>query len=319
MEILLLLLPIIVLIFVLIKSANLVEESFVFLAKKLKLNEVFVGFAILGILTSLPEISVAIQASQEAPTLSLGNLFGAQVVLLTLVIGLSAIKYRGIKLQKRFKEKEIITGLILIFLGVSTTFDFYISVLEGVFLIFMYAMYILYLNKALNGSSTKKHVKINIKKLFHLFIKSFVGVFFLIIASKYIVDLSQNLAVALLIPTSIIGVLLLGFGTNVPELGVLFTAKKEDGKEENLILGNFLGSASANVGILGLLAILSGGFSINNHLDLIPTLTILTLTLILFGIASWSGKVISRVEGFVLIGLYISLLIVEYLTLSKII
>ncbi len=319
MELGVIILGLVVLIFILVRSAGLVEESFVFLAKKLKLNEVFVGFAILGVLTSLPEISVAIQSSQEVPTLSLGNLFGAQAVLLTLIVGFSAIKYRGIKLQRRFREKEIITGLGLISLGVISVIDFRLTVVEGIFLLFTYVLYILYLNKALNGNALKKHVKVNIKKLLHLLVKSFIGIFLLIIASKFIVDLSSELALLLLIPPSIVGVLLLGFGTNLPELSVLLTSKREDNDSENLLLGNFLGSACANVGILGILAILSGGFNINNGVELTPTLTILTISIILFGVASWTGKTITKLEGFVLMGLYSSLLIVEFLVLAKII
>lgn len=295
---------------ILVKSAELVEGSFVFLSRKLHVSEFFTGFVVLSIITSLPEISISVLSSQELPELSVGNLIGATTVLLTLVIGLSAVKYGKLEFKSRFQEKEVLMGVGLITFMVISILDKYISITEGIALLGGYFIFIAYLNRKFNQVALKKHANINIKKLSRLIGKASIGIVLLLISSSMTVKLAESLALILSISPAVIGVLVLAIGTNLPELTILAISKKNRDNEA-LALGNFFGSACVNPGILGLLAIMAGGVKIDSFIAIIPSTVILLLTLIMFGVATWTGKKVSRTEGFMLTGLYIALLITE--------
>ena len=68
------------------------------ITKFLKLSEFITGFVLLGIGTSLPELFVGItSAIKKTPAISLGNIIGANILDLTLVIGIPILVSRGLK------------------------------------------------------------------------------------------------------------------------------------------------------------------------------------------------------------------------------
>jgi cation:H+ antiporter len=131
----------------------------------------------------------------------------------------------------------------------------------------------------------------------------------LIVASSYVVQLSESLASIIGVTESLIGILILAVGTNLPELTIMLTSKGDE--EEKLALGNLFGSACVNAGILGLLSVLAGGFEIKDFESIVTGIVILALALILFTYFSWTGRKIDRFEGFLLIGLYVAMIITE--------
>lgn len=317
MEILLLIGIIIFFLVLLVKSAELVEGAFVFLARKIHISEFFIGFVVLSIITSLPEMSISVLSSQDIPELSIGNLIGASTVLLTLVIGLSAIKYKTLIFKGRFSEKEVVMGIGLIASMILVLWDKYISVDEGLLLLGGYLFYVFYLNHKFNKDIIKKNSSLNIHKLFHSFGRAGIGIIILLISSSIIVRSASHLAGLLSISPALIGLLLLAIGTNLPELTILFISKQNVG-DQKLALGNIFGSACVNPGILGLLAVLAGGVKVDSFISIVPSLVILSFTLVLFGIATWTGRQVTRFEGILLISLYISLIIAELLIILHI-
>jgi len=316
MEVLILIGLIFFFLLLLVKSAELVEGAFVFLARKIHISEFFIGFVVLSIVTSLPEISIAILSSQEVPELAIGNLIGATTVLLTLVIGLSAVKYGKLEFKGKFSEKEVLIGIAIIASMIVVLLDRFISVAEGFLLLGSYGAYIIYLNQKFNYNNLKKHLSLNVKKLYRSIGSAGIGIVLLLISSSMIVRFASQLATILDIPPAIIGILLLAIGTNLPELTILFISKNTKG-DEALALGNFFGSACVNPGILGLLAILAGGVRISNFVALVPAIAILCCTIILFGIATWTGRKVTRLEGLLLISLYLALIISEFIIIVR--
>src|SRR3989344_2094838 len=68
------------------------------ITKFLKLSEFVTGFILLGIGTSLPELFVGINSAfNKTPAISLGNIIGANILDLTLVIGIPILVSRGLK------------------------------------------------------------------------------------------------------------------------------------------------------------------------------------------------------------------------------
>lgn len=308
---LLLFLGISILLAILIKSARTLEKEFEHIALGFKLNPFFLGFVVLGFVTSLPEISIAIFSSNKDPSLSMSNLIGATVILLTLLIGGGLLKFGDYEFKRRFSETDVRAGLLLISFIIISLLDRRISVFEGVILIVLYIIYVLHLSHKLNRR------KINLnglakKSFFRNFFVGLGSALILVTAAYFIVQGAIALANNLGISVSLIGIFVLAFGTNLPEITILLTSKPTL-SEKSFAIGNFFGSAVINTGIVGMLAIFSGGFEITNFSAFIPGIVILLFTLVLFAYFSWTGKKLSRNEGYLLIAVYVALVISEIL------
>src|SRR3972149_692265 len=106
---------------VLIAAALVLARSSVFLidkltaiAVKLRVSEYLVGFVIMAVATSIPELIVGILAALENdPNLSLGNVVGSNIANMSLILGLAALIAGGVRVQIQVRNREMIfTDLI---------------------------------------------------------------------------------------------------------------------------------------------------------------------------------------------------------------
>lgn len=307
----------IVLLAIVIKAADFIEDGFVLLARKLKLNEFFIGFGILGVATTLPELAIVFNTKSVAPEVSVANLLGGCFILLTFIIGLAVIRFNEFEFKGKFNEFDVVFALSIIALGVVLLLDKNLSFIDGIVLLNAYFLYLMHI--AQEYVPIKKyaleHVHVNALRIFILVLKAVFGVLLLLVASSLLVDKILELSDSFAIPTSIIGLYLLSIGTNVPEIVLLLTAERKGVKAQRLIMGNFLGSAAANISILGILGILSNGFEINDFITFTPLLFMLSVALTLFLVFSYSQRTLTKNEGFILTFLYFGLFVTEVLLL----
>src|SRR3989337_3037953 len=82
---------------VLARSSVFLIDKLTIIAVKLKVSEYLVGFVIMAIATSIPELIVGILAALENdPNLSLGNVIGSHIANMSLILGLAALIARGV-------------------------------------------------------------------------------------------------------------------------------------------------------------------------------------------------------------------------------
>ena len=138
------------------------------------------------------------------------------------------------------------------------------------------------------------------------FILLIVGFVLLIKGSDFFVDGSSNIASILKIPTLIVGLTIVAFGTSAPEAAVSITSSLSGNNA--LAVSNVIGSNLFNmmliIGLCALLRELKIGRDVLNK-DL-PFLVVITAILSGFIIIGWS---ISRIEGILLL-----LLIIGYIS-----
>jgi len=104
-----------------------------------------------------------------------------------------------------------------------------------------------------------------------------------------------------------IGLLLLSIGSNIPELSVLFYATLK--KKRSIALGDYLGSASFNSFLIGILTVL------NQKSIVIESGLKLNLLILPFGALALlilsKGKIVSKKTGWLLMALYLAFVITE--------
>ncbi len=140
-----------------------------------------------------------------------------------------------------------------------------------------------------------------------LFLAGFV---LLIGGAEFLVRGASRLAVRMSVPTVVVGLTVVAFGTSLPELIVSILANLQGNGAGDIAIGNIVGSNIANIGLIlgitGLLAIIP----VDAHL-VRREIPLLILVSIIFVMMAWSGS-ISRLNGFILTAGLIAFTIYSY-------
>lgn len=294
---------------VMVLSGTLVIRALTKIASYLKLSDFVVGFIIMALATSSPELFIGISSAiNNVPSLSLGDILGSNIVDITLVLGLVTILARGIKVQGKIILRDTYLAVFIAILPLLLMLDRHLSRADGIILVLTFIFYITWLwkqrkrFKKFSDNISKKQFLINI----FLFI---IGVALLLISANFIVNFSTALALKFGLPLILIGILIVAIGTDLPEL--VFEIKAVRSKREGMALGDALGSVvTQGTFVLGIVGILSP-FTIDNYRFFIISAIFLIIALILFTFLIKTKKALSWKEGIALILLYVIFLIFE--------
>jgi len=289
------------------------------IARTLKISEFFIGLTILSIGTSLPEIFTHIMSSikilmqheaiQTLSGIAVGTNIGSNIIQITFITGLSGC-IAVIYTSKEFLKRDYIIMLFSILLLWIFTLNNYISQFEGVVLVLFYLgyMYYLYQHEKINEKIDNNHkngvkngIKIKLAKIS-------LGLVFLIICANYILDVAVYTTEYFNISGSLIGTLIIGVCTALPEFttSVIGLLKKSSG----LSLGTLVGSNITNPTLaLGIGAAISG-YRIDNVIVWfdIPFWFIVSFIILFF---FWRDLKLYRSEGVFLVGFYIAFVVLR--------
>ncbi|MGB9748374.1 MAG: sodium:calcium antiporter [Candidatus Woesearchaeota archaeon] len=303
----------------LVFGADLVIKSVSSFAKKLGASEYFIGFIVVAIGTSTPELINALIASLTAlktndsffknslGNIVVGNMIGANILNSLLVFGIMALVAKKLFVEEDVINKSTFLTLILVVLPLILSLDGFLSKVDGLILIFAFLFYVKDLwDKEASLGRLEKDVPL--RKLINEFVVFGLGITIVIISSKYFVVSAVKIADFLRIPSFIIGLTLVSFGTTLPELsvGVLSSFKGH----RNIGFGNILGSVVFNIlFILGLTALIN---PISIDIDSFLISFMFMICGFYIAILFLDKKTITWREGLGLLVLYLTFLIVQF-------
>lgn len=294
--------------YLVIKGATLATSYSAKLAENFRLSKYIVGFIIVAFISVLPETLISINSAIEGiPAFGLGTLFGSNVADLTLIFAILILSAgRGIKIESKILKNIKLFPFFLL-LPIVLGLNGHYSRIDGVLLIaagaFFY--YLVFKNgveasTALHGSSNKLK---NIAAL--LF-----AVVLLLVGSHYTVISATALAHSLSITPILIGMLIVGLGTTMPEL--FFSLKSVKKKDDDLAVGDVLGSVLADATIIvGIIALISP-FYFPVKIVYITGIVMVIASLVLLSFMR-SGRTLSRKEGYLLLAFWVCYVMVEFL------
>lgn len=275
-----------------------------------------VGFLLVAMSTSLPELSVALFSTQneEAVGIAIGNVLGSNIANICLILGVcilyatwknpSCIDFLPLITQEDVKSLQMglfvasIIPLSLIYLG-------YASRLIGVFLVLMFVYNTWKLSKDRQGFKDEGALGEEHTRLHRYMFIVVVGALGVIASSYFIVDSATFIALSVGVPKVVIGATIVAFGTSIPELATSLKAAKSGSM--NLALGNIVGSGMINLTlILGTTLILS---NLTVNIAAFTNVAVFSLIANLFLWYFLSGDRICWREGAVLVVLYVVFLI----------
>lgn len=291
---------------VIIKSGTLLVKSLVNISRFLKLSEYVIAFILMAFATSVPELFIGItSAVKKVPTISFGNIIGANVLNMTLAIGIVILAAKGIKITKKHVKKDAWLIFFMALLPILLAFDGMLSRLDGIILLVFFAWYITrllgrreHLTEKLNN--IKNH-KVGLKRLFKDLELFGAGLVLLLVAAWGLVESASLIAIELGFSLALIGLILVAIGTTLPEIS--FGIRSVLLKHEEMTVGNFLGSVAFNsLVVLGFVAVICP-FQVDVQLALMSAL-FLSLSLLIFNIFVRTKKRLSYREGIILLMLY---------------
>ncbi len=296
---------------ILVSSGGLLVRSLKKIAGFLHVSEFIVGFILMAFATSLPELFIGISSAlNKNSALALGNVIGANILNLTLVMGILILIGRGIKIKNKRTKADALymvglaaLPLILMLIGGS------ISRFDGVILIVSFFVYsiILYMGR---GSKSKEFSMIERRWEPVAYTALFIfGLALMFLSSHFVVKYASLLSIELNFPPIMIGLFLISVGTTLPEL--TFGVRAILSGNSEMALGDQIGSVIANATfILGVTAVI---YPISANLVLFFTAGIfMIIVAFLFATFVESGNKLYIKEGISLIMLYIFFLIIEF-------
>lgn len=236
-------------------GAGLVISELVFFARSLKISSFSLSFFVLGLLTSIPEFSIGISSIvANEPEIFVGNLIGASVVILLLVIPLMALVSKGVRQPVQLKNGHLAQIVIVIIAPLLLSSDGKVNGWDSVLLGAMYLA--LWLSLARDQSLMEKVISLNVrkqKKLFWPMLKIIIGFVVLVFASHQIIDSTNFFATYFGWSRFLVSLLLTAIGSNIPELSLVFRSIFD--KQKGVALADHLGSAAANTMLFSIFAI----------------------------------------------------------------
>ena len=275
------------------------------LSERHGLSKGFVGLTILAIGTDLPELLVSISGSVqqlqgiEASGVIVGNATGSAMAQGTIVLGVAGL-VGYLSVARRMVYRDGLTLLLAIALTAALAFDGEVGHFEGAALLIAYLIYIVALVQAEhhNGPDPGRPSQGAISPLFAIA----VGIVTVVLSAHIVVTEGIALAEAWGISQTILGVLIIGAGTSLPELALSIGAVKEG--HASMSVGNVIGS-----NIFDLLVPVGLGAAISpltvapaTLLFDLPALALATAVLLVFLVRR---KGLQRSEAVALVALYV--------------
>ncbi len=282
-------------------------------ARNLGVTPLLIGLTVVAFATSAPEILVSIVASVRGePGLAIGNAIGSNIVNIGLVLGAVAI-IRPIELRSATLRREMPALLAVTLLTVSLFLDSYLSRVDGLVMLTGLVIVMIWLARLGMRSAPTDPIKrdyeaeipedVSMKMaLFWLLL----GLVTLLLGANLLVDGSIEIARALGVSEVVIGILLVAFGTSLPELAVSLVSALKG--EYGLAIGNIVGSNIFNIlAVIGVAATIAPTALAPSVLSL-HIFVMVAFTLVLFAMTyDYDGKSeLSRIEGVALLAAFIA-------------
>lgn len=308
----------------LVWSADRFVDGAAATAKHLGMPTLLIGMVIIGFGTSAPEMVVsALAASQGNPGLAIGNGFGSNITNIALILGVTAL-LSPISVKSKILKTELpLLALATLLVG-ALIYDLEITRFDALLMLFVFALIMgwsIYSsmrakNDTLSADFESEFEDDDYLPLSRALFWLVLGLVILIGSSRLLVWGAVDIAMALGVSDLIIGLTIIAIGTSLPELASSIIAVKKN--EHDLALGNVIGSNLFNtlavVGIAGTIQPL-GIEAAALYRDW-TVMGVLTLSLFVLGYGVLGRRRINRVEGGLLVAVYLGYAGYLFYTLS---
>jgi len=306
MELLLVLAGIIVLF---IGGESLIKGT-VSIAINLKISKILVSSVIVGFGTSMPEMTISLQAMfQGSPEIAIGNIIGSNIANILLIIGLCAL-ISPFSFKNLSSRRDIYAMLISI--AVYFIFDLTgkVTFFNGLLMILGLCCYIIYSYFHDKKNFKDEDIK-NIEQdlgmsqpynIWKSFAMAIIGILLLVAGSSLFLKGATSLAQRFHISEEVIGLFVVALGSCLPELATSIIAALR--KHTSVIVSAIVGSNIFNILSIGGAISLVEDVNIPSHIAMIDV-PFLLITTCIFAFLLIKGVNFSRLYGLLFTATYV--------------
>lgn len=233
---------------VLIKGADFVIEESERVALHYNISHFVIGATLVALGTSLPEMAASMMASGAGKgDIAVSNIIGSNIINIALVLGLVFLFSKNMMPARDIFAKDSAWGLFPVMTFILVSFDGVISRFEGLMFIMMMGAYLLFLIKNDDALESEIDDALSKEKFDWKRTGLYLGAGFVmvIVGANFTIESATVIAKSFGVSEWIIGLLLIAFGTSLPELMVSISAAKKGNSD--MIIGNIIGSNVANL------------------------------------------------------------------------
>jgi cation:H+ antiporter len=286
-----------------VDGADRLTNGCVALAERFKISQMVIGLTIVAMGTSMPEFCVSmVSAIKGSSDLAVGNIVGSNIFNAMLIVGIAAM-VAPMVITRPTVRKDVPFAIFASVLLTVLCIDGNISRLDSIIMLVVFGvfMYITLRTAKQDEAPVGKPKNYSKLKTFMLII---LGLALLIIGSNVFVYGATEIAKSLGVSEAVIGLTIVAGGTSLPELATSVVAAKKGNSA--IAIGNVLGSNVFNIlmilGITGVICPMDiKGIGMSDFL-------VLTGSMVLLWLFSYTKYTIARWEGAVLTALYIAYL-----------
>jgi cation:H+ antiporter len=253
------------------------------IALRFNISEFVIGSTLVALGTSLPEMAASIAASAHGKAdMAIANAIGSNIMNITLVLAVIFLITKKFESDRDFFAKDSIWAMMPVMFFLLMSIDGVISTIDAVLLLILMVAYIFFLFGDAQGLEMEE-IDDELKKDFS-WLSSIslliIGFMFVIVGAHFAVDSASNIAKSFGVSEWVIGVVLISFGTSLPELIISVSAALK-GKAE-MAIGNIIGSNLANIAVvIGASALVNElHFSLAEHAFDVALMTAATILLV---------------------------------------
>ena len=234
--------------FLLLYGANFLVDGGASFAKRLNVPTIVIGLTIVAFGTSAPELVVNTIASiKSSSDIVLGNVLGSNIFNILAILGISSI-IRPLQVSKNTTIIEIpiliLSSFIILVLANDSFIDgkaiSEITRIDGIMLLCFFSLFIAYNTFLAITKDFELGEEIKSRKIINSLFLILLGLIFLVIGGRLVVNSSVNIARNFGVSERIIGLTIVAVGTSLPELFTSIVAAFK--KHTDIAIGNIVGS-----------------------------------------------------------------------------
>ena len=250
----------------LVRGADEMIKCAIHIAQKYKIPQSIVGAVYIGFGTSAPEwVTSTAAVLQGDLSLAIGNIIGSNIANSLLVLSIMFLLIeKGIKkkLNLNLISSNWMLFVTVIFIVGYLFLDGFSRPLGMVLLACMFIA----IRSMMAKEDNSMENSINQVKIKNLVLRSILSIAATIYGSKLVVDSAIELAAIFNVSSLVIGVVVVAFGTSLPEIVSTVSAAKFNKPE--IVFGNIFGSNLFNIGLVGGTSLLIAPGKLNSEITL---------------------------------------------------
>lgn len=221
------------------------------IALHFNISSFVIGATLIAVGTSLPEMAASIAASSlDKSDMAVANVLGSVTFNIGLVLGLIFLLAKNLNPERDLFRTDSAWSLFPLLIFLMMAYDGSIDKFEGFLFLLLMAGYLLFLSK--DAETIEGEVDDSIKKEPFKWMKStlllVLGFTLVIVGANFTIESASTIARSLGVTEWVISLILIAFGTSLPELVVSIAAARKNNAD--MIIGNIIGSNVANFSVV---------------------------------------------------------------------